>query len=351
MNLISTQEALEEILPLLDTEERIAIDTEADSMHCYFEKLCLIQMSVGGQDLLIDPLAGMSMDGFFSRLSQRRIILHGADYDLRLFRRVGSPRPVSVFDTMIAARLTGRTEFSLSALILEFFGVQLAKGSQKANWAKRPLPQKMLEYAMNDTHYLEELARRLEAELQELGRTAWLEQSCAKAIEQAQTSRVRDPESAWKIAGSAKLKGRSSAVLRALWQWRDAEAQRIDKPAFYILHNSQLLEAASTLAEGGEVSFPRMSSSRARRFRVAVENALQLKEDAWPKVIRNPRSRPSVEQSAEYHRIRKVRDEAATASKLDPSLIAPKATLEQLAEDREKGLERVLPWQRELLGL
>lgn len=351
MTVIATQQALDEILPLLAPEDRIAIDTEADSMHCYFEKLCLIQVSVEGHDLLVDPLAGLDLQGFFSLLVERQIILHGADYDLRLLRRVGSPRPSRLFDTMIAARLTGRTEFSLSALILEVFGVHLPKGSQKANWSRRPLSGKMLEYAINDTRYLSKLADRLEGELENLGRIGWLEQLCEKAVDQAQLSRVRDPDTAWKISGSSKLRGRAAAMLRSLWYWRDSEARRIDRPAFHILHNHQLLDAAERLAEGEQVSFPRMPSSRFRRFRQAADEAAKLTEEEWPKVIRCTKVRPSPDQSTEFRRIRLRRDRAAEAHKLDPSLIAPKATLEMLVENREQGLERLLPWQRELLDL
>src|SRR3954447_16135965 len=146
--LIDTAPALEAVLPLLAPHARIPIDTEADSLHCYFEKLCLIQISVPGHDLLIDPLAGFPLEPLFQSLAGKELVIHGADYDLRLLRRVGFAGPTLVFDTMIAARLCGITEFSLAALINKYFGVQLAKASQKANWARRPLPPQMADYAV-----------------------------------------------------------------------------------------------------------------------------------------------------------------------------------------------------------
>ena len=149
--------------------ERIAIDTEADSLHCYFEKVCLIQISGGAEHVLIDPLAEIDLQPLYDLICSRRLVFHGADYDLRLLRRTGKFEPLDLFDTMIAARLVGKTAFGLAALVKEYFGIELSKASQKANWAIRPLPQEMREYAMNDTRYLLEIADILEADLRRMG--------------------------------------------------------------------------------------------------------------------------------------------------------------------------------------
>src|SRR4051794_22584253 len=111
--MIDTSAGLAAILPGLAAQSRIAVDTEADSLHSYFEKLCLIQISIPGENYLVDPLAGFSLQPLFDLFAERELLLHGADYDLRLFRRLGFLRPAKLFDTMIAARLCGRTEFSL----------------------------------------------------------------------------------------------------------------------------------------------------------------------------------------------------------------------------------------------
>src|SRR5206468_6657076 len=116
-------------------------------------------------------------------------VLHGADFDLRLLRRSLNFTARRIFDTVIAARLLGIREFSLAALVERYFAVKLTKGSQKANWGRRPLSQKMFEYAINDTHYLLTLADRLKAQLQQLDRLDWFRQSCERAIEQAAISR------------------------------------------------------------------------------------------------------------------------------------------------------------------
>jgi ribonuclease D len=347
--LINDPSALEEFVAKLSPGGRIALDTEADSLHCYFEKLCLIQISVPGLDVLIDPLAGISLAPLYEALKPKELVLQGADFDLRLLRRAGGMEAEKVFDTMIGARLTGKTEFSLAALVLHYFGVALPKSSQKENWAKRPLTEKMSTYAMNDTHYLLEIAEKLEGELQALGRWEWFLQSCAKAVQSSAITRVRDTENLWRISGSIELRGRASALLRALWTWRDEEAKAVDRPAFHILRNEEMLEAARRFDDGHSVHIRHLSSSRAKRFYAAAEAALALPKEEWPVIIRKNRARPTPEEEKRFAAFKKKRDEAAAAFQLDPSLIAPKATLEALAANPESPSDRLLPWQQEIL--
>ncbi len=349
--LIDTPDALAGILPLLAPHHRIPIDTEADSLHCYFEKLCLIQISVPERDLLIDPLAPIDLALLFHALEGKKLIIHGADYDLRLLRRVGYPGPASVFDTMLAARLVGITEFSLAALILKYFGVTLTKGSQKANWALRPLPPQMSDYAVKDTHYLLEIATILEADLVRLGRTEWHRQACEKAIAASAITKERDPDEVWRITGSHELRERSGAVLRALWHWRDQEAQAVDKPAFHILHNEQLLHAAADFDAGKEVRFHHLHGSRKQRFYAAAEQGLSVPEGEWPRRERTARPRPTPDFDRRLKDLKSRRDKLATDLQLDPSLIAPKTVLENLAANNPDILARMMPWQRELLGV
>lgn len=339
------------MLPALAAHDRIAVDTEADSLHCYFEKLCLIQVSVPGHDWLIDPLAGFPLEPLFAALGGKTLIFHGADYDLRLLRRVGYAGPAHVIDTMIAARLCGVAEFSLAALLKRHFGLELAKASQKANWARRPLPDVMLDYAVKDTRYLHEVALIYEAELRRLGRWDWFAQSCERAVRATEVSKERDLEEVWRIPGSGLLRGRAAAILRELWRWRDEEARAVDKPSFHILHNEQLVFAATRLHEGESVDFPHLRSGRLVRFREAARRGLNVPESEWPQFIRTPRARPSREEEERFKQFKARRDAAATELQLDPSLIAPKAMLESLGSEPAETAARMMPWQREILGL
>jgi ribonuclease D len=389
---IASASQLAELLPQIEKVDRVAVDTEADSLHCYREKLCLLQVSLPGRDYVVDPLAGVAglafggqplpsqqrdrtSDGdrrgwaiqpvqstgcppgaeridlapLCAALERKEIVLHGADFDLRLLRRGLTFTAQRLFDTVIAARLLGIREFSLAALVKRYFGVELGKGSQKANWARRPLPARMLEYAINDTHYLLPLAERLESQLKQCDRMDWLRQSCQRAIEQAAVERVRDEDEVWRIRGSASLRGRAAAVLRALWQWREKEAEAADRPPFHILQNHELLNAAVSFASEKLPDYRHFSSRRRQAFRAAAQSALQSRESEWPVSRRRSGTRPSAEMIAWTEELRRRRDRAATKLDLEPSFIAPRSTLGVIAADQTRATTLLVPWQRELL--
>ena len=348
---IASAAGLAELLENIKSVERVAVDTEADSLHCYREKLCLLQISVPEKDVLVDPLANVDLASLREALEKKEIVLHGADFDLRLLRRRLNFKARRIFDTVIAARLLGIREFSLAALVERFFGVTLTKGSQKANWARRPLPSRMVEYAINDTHYLLPLAERLERQLRERHRLEWFRQSCQRALEQTAVERVRDLDDAWRISGAGSLRGPAAAVLRALWQWREKEAEAADRPPFHILQNRELLAAAESFAKGGTPDFSHFSARRRNAFREAAEHALKLPEETWP--LPRPRlgTRPTVEMKQRTEELRRRRDHGATRLELEPAFVAPRAALEALATNEKNGAVLLVPWQREVLGI
>ena len=349
--MISTTPELENAVAEFAQHPKIALDTEADSLHCYFDKLCLLQISIPGSNFLIDPLADLSLQPLFDALEGKTVVIHSADYDLRLLRRAGYTGPTVLFDTMIGARLCGATEFGLASLLHQHFGVTLAKASQKANWARRPLPPEMVEYAVNDTVNLLTLAQIQENRLRELGRWEWFEQMCEKQIRSSSVIRERDPDTLWRISGYAELSPRGSAVLRALWSWRDQEARSVDKPAFHILGNEMLLDISNRFDKGHAVDPRHLRGNRWNRLLEAAEAALKLPEQDWPTPIRKPRLRTTQEQEARFRELRDRRDAAAQQLALDPTLIAPKATLEQLSRREPQAFESLLPWQSECLGI
>ena len=131
--MIDTAQALTEFLPKLRAADWVALDTEADSLHAYPEKVCLIQLSITGHDRLVDPLAGLDLDPLLDALNAHELIMHGADYDLRLLEKHHEFIPSAIFDTMLAARLLGERQFGLSSLVEKFLGIKLDKTSQKAD--------------------------------------------------------------------------------------------------------------------------------------------------------------------------------------------------------------------------
>jgi ribonuclease D len=349
--LIDIEKALRDLLPEIESTDRVGIDTEADSLHCYREKLCLLQVSVPGRDAIVDPLSGIDLAPLTAALAPKEIVLHGADFDLRLLRRSLGFGAVRIFDTVIAARLIGIREFSLAALVLRYFQVELTKTSQKSNWAQRPLPARMQEYAINDTHYLLPLSDRLEKELVAQGRLDWFRQSCERAIEQASISRVRDADEAWRIGGAGALRGQAAAVLRELWQWREEEAQGVDRPPFHILQNRDLLDASVRFANGDVPDYKHFSDRRRREFRKAAERGLSLPEKDWPVSRRRPGTRPTDKMLKRAEDLKSRRDRAAKKLDVEPSFIASRGTIETIAADEDRAESLLVPWQRELLGV
>src|SRR5438445_1506622 len=361
-NLVATDARLAELLKQIEAAYRVAIDIEADSLHSYREKLCLLQISAPAtaspegfrrscNDFIVDPLAGLDLEPLRRALEPKEIVLHGADYDLRMMRRGLNFTAQRIFDTMIAARLLGIREFSLAALVKRYFGLELPKGSQKANWAKRPLPARMAEYAINDVHYLLPLAEKLEAELDRLQRRDWLRQSCQRAIEQSTVARVRKQDEPWRIPGSGALQGRAAALLRALWQWREREAEKADRPPFHILRNEDLLKAAAKFTSGSVPDYSHFSFRRRQAFREAAQAALQAPESEWPVSRRRSGTRPTTEIVQRAEELWRRRNKSAEELGLEPSFIAPRSTLEAIAADCARAPALLVRWQRELLAV
>lgn len=347
--MIASPDGLANLVGRLAQFPQIALDTEADSLHCYFEKLCLIQITAGSEHWLVDPLAGLDLQPLLELVFSRRVVFHGADYDLRLLRRAGDFEPVDLFDTMIAARLTGQPGLGLAALVEKYFQVKLSKASQKANWAIRPLSDQMVEYALNDTRYLLEIAAILEADLHQLGRWAWFEESRDRMIESTKEVRERDDNTAWRIPGSSALSPRAQAVLRVLWFWRDAEAKAWDRPSFHVIGNEDMLRVAEQVTKGGAYSTPRMNGRRRKSFEVVLALAMQIPENEWPRTEKVRRKRTPREHIARFEAFKAKRDKVAAEIGLDPSIIAPRAALEAVSADQQS--PALMNWQRRLLEL
>ena len=346
--MISRQEQLAEFISRLAPHPVIGLDTEADSLHSYHEKICLVQVSSPEGGWLIDPLAEADLGDFYASLSRHRIVIHGADYDLRLLGRHPAFDARDIFDTSIAARFAGLEQIGYAALVERFFAVTLCKASQRADWGRRPLPAKMEEYALNDVRYLLELADILENKLRELGRWDWYLQSCELMVNNAREPRERDRENAWRISGSSKLEPREAAVLRALWHWRDAEASAWDRPTFHVISNDRLIEVAQATAAGHNFEIHRMPGARYGRMKEVLQGAMDLPECEWPVFERERKARPSNAACRRFEQLREKRDKIAREIGMDPSLIASRLTLMSVAQENGAPL---LPWQKELLQI
>jgi len=352
VRVIDTDEKLAALLPAIQSTDWLALDTEADSLHAYPEKVCLIQISTAAGDYLIDPLAGINLDPLLDALNAHELIMHGADYDLRLLRKHHEFVPSAIFDTMLAARLSGERQFGLSSLVEKFLGVKLDKGSQKADWARRPLTERMEKYARADTHYLKPLADKLKSGLREKDRLAWHQESCARLIAESSKPPITNPDSVWRIKGSQALNRRALTVLRGLWEWRENEAIAANRPPFFILNHEKLTSIAATAAAHKPVDHllpPRMSPRRHAGLSQAIKTALALPADRHPDILRHKFYRPTEAEMRRYQDLEKRRDQHAHEVGIDPTLIASRATLSELARDWDQHAPELMDWQRELL--
>jgi ribonuclease D len=348
---IDTDQKLAELLPNLQAADWISLDTEADSLHAYPEKLCLLQISIPKEDVLIDPLASLNLQPLREVLAKHELILHGGDYDLRLLRKNLQFVPRAVFDTMIASRLIGCREFGLIHLVERFLGVRLEKGPQKANWARRPLTPRMEAYARSDTHYLNPLAAILTEQLIQKGRLAWLQESCARLIAECAVARTLDPDAIWRVKGSQKLPPHALAVLREIWHWREQEATVNNKPPYFIMTPADMVGLAEAAA--GNKSWKALVPSRfSQRRRHGLVEAIGRGLEAEPPKPPPRRSTPrqTEQERQRQHRLEQRRDRQAAELGIDPTLIANRLTLALLAKNWTVHSAELMSWQRELLA-
>jgi ribonuclease D len=349
---IDTDVKLAALLPVIQNAPWLALDTEADSLHAYPEKVCLIKISTPAGDELVDPLAPIKLDPLFAAFNAHEMIFHAADYDLRLLRKHHEFTPLAIFDTMLAARLLGEPQFGLSNLVEKFLGVKLDKGSQKADWARRPLTEKMEIYARNDTRYLKPLVDKLKSELIAKKRLAWHQESCARLILDCSQPVVVDEETVWRIKGSSHLGRAELAVVRELWHWREREAIAANRPPFFVLSHETVVGIAIAVAAQQPVDPlipPRMHPRRRDALMKTIRVAAAVPPEKFPAVIRHHSQRPSEAEFKRFREIEKRRDANARELGIDPTLIASKSTLGDLARDWDKHAPELMNWQRELL--
>ena len=356
--------ALAALVAHVEAAPRIGLDTEADSLHSYFEKVCLIQLSVEGAHYLVDPLAGVALDDLLQALSAKPLIVHGGDYDLRMLRLFLGFRPRrEVFDTVIAAQLLGYEQIGLGALIERFFQITLAKEGQKSDWSRRPLSQKQLNYAVDDTRFLEALAGCLANELEARGRLEWHRDSCRAMVDSTGRDRSREPEDAWRIKGSGRMTQRQLAYLRELWHWRDEHARNADRPAFKVIGN-QLIFDLIAWAESHPGESPTRGFKLPRNIRgvllTTLEQALvrasAMPPRDWPERRRGERILPLSGKALEqFNTLRAECSSISAALGVAPSILAPKAAIEAIVRQRPGSLDEImkcsglLRWQAELV--
>ena len=367
VHLIADEHAARPVAQRLASPARLALDCEAAGYHRYSDRLCLVQLSGPRDTWLVDALAFDASDLLRSPLEDpgREIIMHGASYDLRLLSRDLGIRVRGVFDTQVAAALLGESALGLSALLERFLGVHLPKKYQRADWAMRPLPAEMLEYAAADTRHLSALADILRARLEEKGRFAWASEEFRWLERTASRCEDPDPDPATNMRNARHLAPRALQRLRALWTWRDEVARRRDRAPFRVAADNVLLQLAESPPRSiGELGrrrglSPVLARTDGGRLFEHLDHAESIPESRIAAGRRRregsfPRLLPEAEERA--GRLRAARVRRARELGLDPGLLLPNKTILQIVRadpSSPEGLARVpqvRAWQVEVLG-
>ncbi|MCB9917567.1 MAG: ribonuclease D [Planctomycetes bacterium] len=346
--LVATAAAFEDFLDDIEGVDRLAIDTEANSMHAYRARLCLIQCSDATCDWILDPLAGFDLDPFFAILEDPDVekIFHDAEFDILLLSREHDVRLRGLFDTKVAASALGEQQFGLASLVHRRFGANLDKTQQRSDWGKRPLDESQVRYAAEDTHYLLELASQLEAELDDADALRWeLVRAEFRRLERLRSKEEpKDPDAWLRVKGTNLLGPKELIVLRELWRWRESVAEKRDLPPFKVLGNAQLLaiaRARPTDLEG------------LGRIDGVAGRPLERYGSIWLRILESLRDHPGLSRPVEperstaqrrearedgevFERLKRWRKRVADTTRTDASLVLHREVLERVSKLRPR---------------
>ncbi len=345
---VDTKESLQTWCDRLAGETRIAVDTEANSMFAYYERICLVQVSTPETDILIDPLAvDLAPLGKVLEAPGIQKVMHGADYDVLIFRRTLGIGIANLFDTMLAARVLGWPKCGLASLLDTHFEFKANKAFQRYDWGQRPLSDAALAYARFDTHYLLRLAE-LQAEALEQGpHREMFDRACVRQCAVLPRERPFDPDGYWKYKGARDLDEAGRSVLKAVFAWREQRAEALDRPPFRVLPEMAMmgLARACPTTQGELTAVKGMPKPVARRDGPEL---LALVAAATDTPCPPPhRPKPDRIRSERVEALKAWRKTEAARLGLDPEIIIDRAGLMSVVDGDVSSLEA---WERERYG-
>jgi len=365
--LIEDEAGMDRLLSDIEGETEIAVDTEADSFFVHREKVCLVQITLGETDYLVDPLsAGVDLKrlGPLFADPERTKIFHDSEYDVLILQREYALEFKGLFDTRVAAATLGSSAPGLASVLHEHFGVELDKSQQRSNWGKRPLTPEQVAYARFDTRFLIPLMHIQREALKAAGRLMILESECYRLEAMEAAPLVFNPDEWVRIKGSRGLKPRERAVLRELFILRDELAAKVNDPLFRVMNNAALLALSQRLPTDSRqlTSVQGFSSRMERRMGKQVLEAIERGLAAEP--IQHAPSMPKkdgTENLSEvelelYDRLRRMRKKEADRLGVESSYLFHRLLLSRLAVERPAdsealgAVEGFWDWQAEMFG-
>lgn len=357
MTVITETRPLAELCARLAQLPYITVDTEFMRERTYWPVLCLVQVAGPDEAVGIDALApGIDLSPLFELMANPNVlkVFHAARQDLEIFHHLAGAVPTPIFDTQVAAMVCGFGDsVSYEALASKLANARIDKSSRFTDWARRPLTEKQVQYALSDVTHLRVAYEKIEARLQKTGRTPWLAEEMAVLTSPA--TYQMEPRDAWRRIKARGHDRRFLAILREVAAWRESEAQRRDIPRNRVLRDEALTEIAAHAPETAE----RLAHTRGlgkdvaagntgRALLDAVQRGLKLPETEWPAPPRR-RDMPS-NMGPIIELLRVLLKLKSDAHDVAPKLIANAAQLEEIAADDHADIPALQGWRREIFG-
>jgi len=355
VTLVERPQDLRALAADLAVRDLVALDVEANSLHAYRERVCVVQVTAGDRHAIVDAVALEDLSPLGDALDRDtvEVVFHGGDYDIATLSRDHAFRFHRVFDTMIAATLLGEEKVGLADLVRDAYGVELDKRFQRADWGRRPFTDEQIDYLVRDTAYLPGLRERLRARLAEADLLEEADVEFRRLAQRVGKPVGFDPEGWRGLKGAAKLDARGRAVLEALHRWREAEAERRDVPPFKVLAPAAMLAIAREPPEGARdprdlrALHPRDRRRYGPAVLEAVTRALARARDGQaPEPDRRPRR--TAAEIAAHKRERRIeealrawRRREAEARKVPNLVVLPNRALAWLTRERPRTLEHL----------
>jgi len=286
---VTTDEQLRKYCQRLANAKTIAFDTEFVSEHTYRPVLCLIQVAADDELAVIDAMTINDLTPFWEAVAApgHETIVHAGRGEVEFCLLAIGRRPERLIDVQVAAALAG-AEYpaGLGTLISKFLGRTPSKHETRTDWRRRPLSKRQVEYALNDARYLKPLYDAIRDRLEQHGRLDWIQQEMDAWQENLERS-LSDER--WRrVSGNTGMDARGLAIVRELFHWRNAEAERRNQPVRRILRDDLIVE----LARRGSADIKRIQAVRGmergdlqRRMGglvEAIQRGLDLPEDKCP---------------------------------------------------------------------
>ncbi len=357
MRIITDTRSLEALCKELQQCEFITVDTEFMRERTYWPKLCLIQVAGEAVEAIIDPLSSnIDLSAFYELMGNANIIkvFHAARQDIEIFFHATRRIPHPLFDSQVAAMVCGfGDQVGYEALIKRLTGGRIDKGSRFTDWARRPLSEKQLVYALGDVTHLRDAYPVLRGHLKANGREHWLAEEMA--VLESQNTYELEPDDAWRRLKLRNPGKRAMAILVELAAWRERAAQRRDMPRRHVLKDEVLLAIAAqppaTLDDlekirGLSKGFSR--SSMAKGVLDAINKGKARDLNTVPALKSNKPAHPAPGAIAEMLKV--VLKMTCEQHGVAPRLIASTSDLEHIAADDEANVPALTGWRRELFG-